>query len=33
MKTTKDEIVGVCSLVHNTLGVKEHVRVPRWVFG
>ncbi len=33
MKTMKDERVGVRSLVHNILRVKEHVKVMKWVLG
>jgi len=30
MKTMKEKGVGVRSLVRNTLGVKKHIRPPRW---
>jgi hypothetical protein len=33
MKTTKEEGVGVCSLVHNILRVKGRVGVPGWGLG
>jgi hypothetical protein len=30
MKTMEEEGVGMCSLTCNTLGVKTHVRAPRY---
>jgi len=30
VKTTEGEGIGVCSLVHNTSGIKGHAEAPRW---
>jgi hypothetical protein len=32
-KITKEERIGVCSLVHSILGVEGHVGAPRWGLG